>query len=243
MSHVNVDGTTIYGARLTRRGFLAAGGALAVYATLARRDAFANAPALSHSLDPTRSSSWIEIRADNTVQFRTGKCDFGQSAIYVAYPQIVAEELGVPLDAITSVISGDTDRTPDGGGTFGLLRTNVANLRKVAAYTREAILELAAQRFGVPKQQLTVKDGVVSAGSQSMTFGQLVQGQDLKLVIPVRGNATDFGGLVVDGDPPLKPVSSYTIVGKPLKNPSLAGKVTAKTLYATSIRRRLVRRS
>ena len=52
MSHVNVDGTTIYGARLTRRGFLAAGGALAVYATLARRDAFANAPALSHSLDP-----------------------------------------------------------------------------------------------------------------------------------------------------------------------------------------------
>ena len=117
------------------------------------------------SLDPTRSSSWIEIRSDNTVQFRTGKCDFGQSSIYIAYPQIIAEELGVPLEAITSVVSGDTDRTPDGGGTFGLLRTNVVNLRKVAAYTREAILELAARRFGVPREQLTVKAGVVSGAA------------------------------------------------------------------------------
>ena len=161
----------------------------------------AQATASSNSLDPTRLSSWIEIRSDNTVQFRTGKCDFGQSSIYIAYPQIIAEELGMPLEAITNVISGDTDRTPDGGGTFGLLRTNVVNLRKVAAYTREAILELAAQRFGVPREQLTAKDGVVSAGGRSLTYGRLVQGQDLKLVIPVRGNPTDFSGLVVDGNP------------------------------------------
>jgi CO/xanthine dehydrogenase Mo-binding subunit len=236
MSHLNFYDATIHGARLSRRGFLATGGVLAVYVSLAPRDALAQASAPSHSLDPTKVSSWIEIRADNTVQFRTGKCDFGQSSIYVAYPQIVAEELGMPLEAITSVISGDTDRTPDGGGTFGLLRTNVVNLRKVAAYTREAILELAAQRFVVPRQQLTAKDGVVSAGTQSTTFGRLVQGQDLKLTIPVRGNVTDFAGLVVDGDPPLKPVSAYSIVGKPLKNPSLAAKVTAKTLFATDVK-------
>ena len=229
MSDRNFQTATIYGAELTRRGFLAAGGALVVYATFAPRDALAQAISSSTSLDPTRLASWIEIRADNTVQFRTGKCDFGQSSIYIAYPQIIAEELGMPLEAITNVISGDTDRTPDGGGTFGLLRTNVVNLRKVAAYTREAILELAAQRFGVPKEQLTAKDGVVSAGGQSLTYGRLVQGQDLKLVIPVRGNPTDFSGLVVDGNPPLKPVSAYTIVGKPLKNPNIAAKVTGKT--------------
>ena len=66
--------------------------------------------------------SWIEIHADNTVLIRTGKSDFGQSSIYTAYRQIVAEELSMPLSAMTTVISGDTDRTPDGGGTFGLLR-------------------------------------------------------------------------------------------------------------------------
>lgn len=235
MSQVDFLNTTIHGAHLSRRGFLAAGGALVVYASFAPREALAQAKA-THSLDPTLSASWIEVRADNTVQFRTGKCDFGQSSIYVAYPQIIAEELGMPLEAITSIVSGDTDRTPDGGGTFGLLRTNVVNLRKVAAFTREAILELAARRFGVSKEQLTVKDGVVSAGTRSLTYGRLVQGQVLKLIIPVRGNATDFSGLVVEGDPPLKPVSAYTIVGKPLKNPNNALKVTAKTLWATDVK-------
>ena len=201
MSDSTFQDATVYGAALTRRGFLKTGGALVV-TPLSRRVTRSRRPASSNSLDPTRLSSWIEIRSDNTVQFRTGKCDFGQSSIYIAYPQIIAEELGMPLEAITDVISGDTDRTPDGGGTFGLLRTNVVNLRKVAAYTREAILELAAQRFGVPREQLTAKDGVVSAGGQSLTYGRLVHGQDLKLVIPVRGNPTDFSGLVGRGQSP-----------------------------------------
>ena len=81
---------------------------------------------------------------------RTGKCDFGQSSIYTAYRQIVAEELGVPFEAITTLVSGDTDRTPDGGGTFDLLGRGTPNLRKVSAYTREALLALASQRLDVP---------------------------------------------------------------------------------------------
>jgi nicotinate dehydrogenase subunit B len=236
MTPVNLEAVSVCGARLSRRGFLAAGGALAVYAGLAPGEVLAQASQGTNSLDPTRAVSWIEIRSDNTVQFRTGKCDFGQSSIYVAYPQVIAEELGVPIEAITSVISGDTDRTPDGGGTFGLLRTNVVNLRKVAAYTREAILELAARRFGVPRDQLTVNAGVVSAGRRSMTYGRLVRGQDLRLVIPVRGVATDFSGLVVEGNPPLKSPLDYTIIGKPFKNPNLVPKVKAETLWATDVK-------
>jgi len=228
--------TTIHGAQLSRRRFLASGGALAIYASLAPHEAFAQAADVTTSLDPTRSLSWIEIRSDNTVQFRTGKCDFGQSSIYIAYPQIIAEELGVPLEAIRSIISGDTDRTPDGGGTFGLLRVNVVNLRKVAAYTREAILELAGRRFGVPRDQLTVSAGVVTGAGKSLTYGELVQGQDLKLVIPVRGNATDFAGLTVEGNPPLKPPSAYEIVGKPFKNPNITAKVKGETLWASDVK-------
>ena len=42
-----------------------------------------------------------------------------------------------------AVVVGDTDLTPDGGGTFDLLGRGVINLRKAAAYTRLAILEVA----------------------------------------------------------------------------------------------------
>lgn len=228
-----LDETFIHGASLSRRGFLAAGGALAVIVSTKSWPATADTKA---SLDATLPTSWIEIHADDKFLIRTGKCDFGQSSIYTAYRQIVAEELGVPFEAITTVISGDTDRTPDGGGTFGLLHTNVLNLRKVAAYTREAILELASQRFGVAREWLSVTDGVVSGGGKAATYGQLVTGQDLRLTIPVSGELTGFRGLLVEGDPPLKPVSAYTIVGKPYKNSVVSSKISGDTVWVGDVK-------
>jgi nicotinate dehydrogenase subunit B len=224
---------SIHGAELSRRGFLAAGGALIAAAAI--KPSLARA-ANGSSLDATSPASWIEIHADNTVLIRTGKCDFGQSSIHTAYRQIVAEELGVPLAAMTAVISGDTDRTPDGGGTFGLLRTNVLNLRKAAAYTREAVLTLAAQKLGVARAGLTIKDGVISGGGKSASFGELVAGQSLDLAIPVSGDATGFGGLTVTGNPPLKPASEYTIVGQPFKNPSIRPKISGETPWVGDIK-------
>ena len=43
---------------------------------------------------------------------RTGKVEFGQSSVTTAYRQIVAEELRVPFEAITSVVIGG--HGPDG---------------------------------------------------------------------------------------------------------------------------------
>jgi len=79
------------------------------------------------------------------VLIRTGKNDFGQGSVFTAYRQIVAEELRMPFEAITTVVSGDTDSTPDGGGSFGFLNGGTPNLRKVAAYTYQALLDLAAK--------------------------------------------------------------------------------------------------
>ncbi len=224
------------GARLTRRGFVAAGGALVVTAAIGAQRAQSATPANPASLDPSAPTSWIEIHADNTVLIRTGKCDFGQSSIYTAYPQIVAEELGMPLSVMTTVVSGDTDRTPDGGGTFGLLRTNVLNLRKAAAYTREAVLTLAAGKLSVPREGLTIRDGVISGEGRSITFGELVAGQQLDLTIPVSGSLTGFQGLVVTGNPPLKPASEYRIVGQSFKNPSLRPKISGETPWVGDIK-------
>ncbi len=226
----------IQGAQLSRRGFLASGGALVVSLSLPP-DA---ATAATSTLDSTALSSWIEIGADNRVLIRTGKSDFGQGSIYTAYRQIVAEELDLPFEAITTVVSADTDRTPDGGGTFGFLGdvngNGMPNLRKVAAYTRQAMLELAAERLGVAKEQLTVKDGVVSGGGKHISYGELVKDQNLKLTIPVKGDITGFMGLAVGGNPPLKPVSAYTVIGKSFPNSAIVSKVTGKELWVTNVK-------
>jgi CO/xanthine dehydrogenase Mo-binding subunit len=219
----------IHGASLSRRGFLATGGALVV--ALSLKPGLARA----RSLDARSPGSWIEIHADNTVHIRTGKCDFGQSSIYTAYRQIVAEELSVPLSAMTTVISGDTDKTPEGGGTFGLMRA-AQNLRKVAAYTREAALELASRKLGVARDQLSLKDGVISGGGKSVTYGKLVMGQDWQLTIPVTGDLLAPFGLSVTGDPPFKPMSEYTIVGQPVPNPSLRPKMAGETVWVGDVK-------
>lgn len=227
----------IHGATLTsvsRRGFLGTGGALVV--ALGLSPALARAATGGNSLDAAKPASWIEIHADSTVTLRTGKCDFGQSSIYTAYRQIVAEELSMPVEAITTVISGDTDRTPDGGGTFGLLQNASGNVRKAAAYTREAVLELAARRFGVPRSQVTVADGVISGGGKRASYGEIVAGQDLHLTIPVSGELTGFMGLMVTGEPPLKKPADYTVVGKPVMNPIIRPKVSGETVWVGDVK-------
>src|ERR1700719_4859475 len=190
-----------------RRNFVKAGGALFVGFGIVR------AAGTKSSLDPTLPGSWIEIHPDNTILIRTGKTDFGQGTAFTAYKQIVAEELSAPFDAITTVVMGDTDRTPDGGAAADFLGGGMPNIRKAAAYTYQALLDLGSQMLGVPKDQLSVKDGIVSGNGKSMSYGQLVKGHQLKLTIPVKGNLTDLMGLTVTGDPPMKPVSEYTVIG------------------------------
>jgi CO/xanthine dehydrogenase Mo-binding subunit len=228
------------GPTLSRRQFVKTGGALVVGFGLVgpqilKGDA-AKPVTLKNSLDPTLASSWIEIHADNTILIRTGKSDFGQGSTYTAYRQIVAEELSVPFEAITTVVAGDTDRTPDGSGAFDFLGHGTPNIRKAAAYTHQALLELASEKLGVPKDKLSVKDGVVSGGGKSISYGDLVKNQQLKLTIPVKGDLTSIFGLTIEGDPPMKPVSEYTVIGKSFKNSIISSKVAAKETWATDVR-------
>ena len=230
----------VFGPTLSRRQFVKAGGALVVGFSLMGPELLkgdtAKAATLKNSLDPTLPSSWIEIHPDNTVLIRTGKSDFGQGSTYTAYRQIVAEELSVPFEAITTVVSGDTNLTPDGSGAFDFLGGGTPNIRKAAAYTYQALLDLASEKLGVAKDKLTVKDGIVSGGGKSISYGDLVKNQQLKLTIPVKGELTSLGGLTIEGNPPMKPVSQYTVIGKSFKSSIISSKVAAKETWATDVR-------
>jgi hypothetical protein len=238
------ESKNIFGASLSRRQFLRAGGVLAVGINLvgAKRalsdtpPAPKLAPTPGNTLNPALPSSWIEIHPDSTVLIRTGKSDFGQGSVFTAYRQIVADELGVSVEQVTTVVTGDTDRTPDGNGSFDFLGGGTPNLRKVAAYTHQALLDLAAEQLNVPKEQLTVKEGIVTGGGKSISYGDLVKDKQLKLTIPVSGDIQGFEGLTVEGNPPMKPVSEYKAIGTSFKNPAIRARVTAKENWVTDVR-------
>ena len=232
--------SNVFGATLTRRQFVKTGGVLVVGFSLAGTEVLkgdtAKSAVMKNSLDPSLPSSWIEIHPDNTILIRTGKNDFGQGTTFTAYRQIVADELSVPFEAITTVVQGSTDVTPDGSGAFDFLGRGSPNIRKVAAYTYQALLDLASEKFGVAKDKLSVTDGIVSGGGKSISYGDLIKNQQLKLTIPVRGDLTSIMGLTVEGNPPMKPVSEYKVIGKSFKNSVTASKVQAKETWATDVR-------
>ena len=232
----------IHGAVLTRRQFVKTGGTLIVGVSLGGFEMLtaaiqgAQQAVGRNSLDPSRVSSWFEVHADNTLTLRTGKSDFGQSTVTTAYKQIVAEELNLPYESITSVIMGDTDRTPDGGVSAGYLHIGGLNLRKAAAYTQQALLDVAATTLGVDRSQLTAAEGRISGGGKSITYGELVAGQELALSIPVTGDPGTLYGVTVTGDPPMKSTSQYTVIGKSYPNFVTASKVAAKETWVTDVR-------
>src|ERR1700738_1569240 len=86
--------TDVFGASLSRRGFVKAGGALMVGFGLVKADGMqkSGAAVSRNSLNAPPPESWIEIHADNTVLIRVGKPDFGQGSVFPAYRQIAAEE-------------------------------------------------------------------------------------------------------------------------------------------------------
>ena len=226
---------------LTRRDLLTGSGALFVSLYCAGR--LSAGSGRSASTEPTMLASWLEIRSDNTALIRTGRTETG-TGMSGYYPQVIAEELRMRPEAI-SLLMGDTDKTPDGGYSAGFLY-GMSNVRKVAAYAYQALLKLAARRLGVDTSALEVVDGVVSGGGRRITYGQLLAGQELDLKIPVRGQParadprawagiSSLEGFTVLGDPPMKPMREFNIIGTSYPVPGIPDKVTGKTQWSCDV--------
>jgi nicotinate dehydrogenase subunit B len=218
-------------AGLSRRAFLKSTGALivtfsvaGVYGTAEAQDTFAGGTAGSPPLNEL--DSWIAIAADENITAYTGKCELGQG-ISTAQMQLVAEELSVPLSRV-NLIYCDTSLTPDQGVTSGSqshpTNFNQSNLAQAGATAREALLQLASKQLGVPVDQLTAKDGVISANSdpsKKVTYGQLVGGKKFNLKL--------------DSNAKRKSPSEWTVLGKPAPRPDLPALVTGEFEFVHNV--------
>jgi CO/xanthine dehydrogenase Mo-binding subunit len=196
---------------LSRRDFLkSSGGALIVSfgaASLLKPLALAQGPFDTHKshIDPASLDSWLAVASDGTVTAHTGKCDFGQG-MFTAQTQLVAEELCVPLSAV-NLIQCDTSVTPDQGTTSGSQSTpvnfNNRNLAQAAATAREALIGMAALRLGVSSEQLTVKEGVVTAkDGRRVSYVELIGGK--------------LFGITLNPEAKRRTQSEWTVLGKPV---------------------------
>jgi nicotinate dehydrogenase subunit B len=212
---------------LSRRAFISSTGALVV--TLATADwaaaAISEATAKS-SLQPDRLDSYIAIAKDGTVTAYYGKIDGGQG-LETSIAQMVAEELDVALDRV-HVVMGDTARTVNMGGASaatGISRAGM-NLRSMAAEARRLMLDMAANRLGVPAERLTVSDGIVygtADANRRISYVDLIGGA--RFDTPVTWNGQLGLGLAVAGQAKIKDPRDFKVIGKSPPRRDLPGKV------------------
>ncbi|MDA3859348.1 MAG: molybdopterin-dependent oxidoreductase [Roseovarius sp.] len=203
----------------TRRSLLKGAGGLVVAFSMIRSfdPAAAQTTAAQKSVAEGVVDSYLSIDADGFVTVYSGKIDYG-TGVRTGFAQMVAEELSVPLDRV-SVIEGDTALTPDQGPTYGSLSTEVGGkaIREAAATAREAMLDAAAERFGVEKEVLSITDGVIGGSGHEISYSELLKGE--------------LFSLDVDENVKLKDPKTFTIVGQPIIRDGLLGKITGAFHY------------
>jgi len=174
---------------------------------------------------PSDFNAFLRIGEDGRVTCFTGKIEMGQGTM-TSLPQMLAEELEVPLDSV-DIVMGDTALCPWDGGTFGSLSTRSfgPTLRDAAAEAKGVLLELAAESLKVPQAQLLAKDGMVidrQNKERRIAYGQLAKGQEIERHLTAK--------------PVLKDPSEFKVMGKAQMHRDAREKVTGKAQFAGDIR-------
>ncbi|OGA34241.1 MAG: aldehyde dehydrogenase [Betaproteobacteria bacterium RIFCSPLOWO2_12_FULL_62_13b] len=223
-------------AEVSRRAFLSGGGALilgfTMFPLLAQQPQEGRnvgkqpkkAPKLPGSLgNNPMLDSWIRIDADGSVTVITGKVELGQG-IKTALLQIAAEELVVDPQRM-KIVTADTGGTPNEAYTAGSqsMSDSGTALLHAAAQVREILVGLAAQRFSVPAESLSVKDGVVhTKDGRNVRYGELVSGEVLKVRAQPESRLRD--------------PATHTVMGKSLRRVDIPAKVTGMPIYVQDLR-------
>ena len=207
---------------LTRREFLRAAGGVVILFSIGRSlEAGGSAPA-STAADV---DAWLRVGEDGRITVFAPTPEVGQN-LRTELAQLAAEELSTPLSSV-AVVLGDTDRVPADPGVCAssAISTIGMTVRQAAAEAREILAAMAAERWGVPRSQVVLKDGRVVLASDPDTavgLGDLARGQ--RLVRRLKRPA------------PLKQREEYALVGT--SAPAIDGPayVRGKAAFAADMR-------
>ncbi|MCL4562809.1 MAG: xanthine dehydrogenase family protein molybdopterin-binding subunit [Chloroflexi bacterium] len=111
----------------------------------------------------------VTVEASGKVSVATGVGTQGQGH-YTSFAQVVAEQLGVPVEDVR-VVTGDTDQFHWGAGTFASRGATVAGnaIHAAASLVRAKILKLASKTLQVPEEDLVLENSEIHSATHPTT--------------------------------------------------------------------------
>ncbi len=222
----------------SRRHFLSGAGALVVGVALPGLKAGAAPLATRLPMKPENLATYISINADGTAVGWIGKIDMGQGTD-IGWIQMIAEELDMAVEKV-SVVQGHTNVTFNMGGASGStgIWKGGAAMRAAAAEARRVLVDMAAEKLGVPADQLTVDNGLVAARSdpsKKIGYGELIGGRHFSETL--EWNKVIGSDLMVNGKAKPKSPADYKIVGKTSpRRRDVAEKVMGEHVYMADVK-------
>ncbi len=118
----------------------------------------------------------VRLEPSGAVTCLAGVTEQGQGTETIL-AQIVAESVGLPFEDVT-VITGDTDAVPYGGGTYGSRGGGIGgeSARRAGEALRDEILDLAGTLLQTDPAALEVSNGAIldrTGGAKRMTLSEL----------------------------------------------------------------------
>jgi CO/xanthine dehydrogenase Mo-binding subunit len=121
------------------------------------------------------STAAVRIHSDSSVTLFTGSTELGQGSRTVL-SQIVAEDLGLPLESV-AIVGGDTGVVTY-ERTTGASRTTTVTGRAVQEACKDArrrVRELAADVFKVPVASVEDAPAGVRVGDKELSYGEVIE--------------------------------------------------------------------
>src|SRR5262249_39500319 len=131
-----------------------------------------------------KAMAGVEMTGDGRVRILSGSTEIGQGTLTI-FSQIVAGEIGVPVDRIDSE-EPNTSRVPDSGPTVASRTTMVvgAVVQRAARALVEKLARFAAERFGEPETAITngmfISNGKTLASLDEMSREYISQHGELR---------------------------------------------------------------
>jgi carbon-monoxide dehydrogenase large subunit len=142
-------------------------------------------------------SAELEVHPDGTATVLTGTSPHGQGHA-TTWAMLASDQLGIPVEKIT-VLHGDTDRIPRGGGTMGSrsLQQGGAAVRQAAVELVELAKQRAAEQLEVDPADLEVDlstAGLAVRGTpgSGVSFARLAEAEPLVVQTRFTASAPTF---------------------------------------------------
>ena len=129
-----------------------------------------------------QAGALVLVYRDGSVQVNHGGTEMGQG-LFTKIQQIASDALGVALGAIR-LMPTRTDKVPNTSATAASAGTdlNGAAVADACATLRTRLSRVAGDLLGCPADDVTIADGVVSAGKETMPFAALCEAAYLRRV-------------------------------------------------------------